>query len=351
MGCATGVRAAPHPAPPGRGPCGRGPYHPPMAPPGVTRLAPSPTGPLHLGNACTFLATWALARNQRWRIEMRMEDLDAPRVQAAGDAAAAILEELRWLGVEWDGPVLTQSAHLEVFAAAVTRLAEAGLVYESPHSRADVRQAASAPHADDVAAAFPASLRAPPGPRWRFESREVNHRMVVHPGGMEIVDGLQGSRVLDPAREFGDVVVWTRGGVPAYQLAVVVDDGRTGVTDVVRGADLLPSAAVQTLIHRALSQPVPRWWHVPLVVDQEGRRLAKRRGDATLSSLRSAGVPRERVLGLVAGWILGRPPEPIEPEAFVGAVDLPALRQWALRAHHPGHAPRFDAAAQAWLHG
>ena len=130
-----------------------------------SRIAPSPTGPLHLGNACTFLVNWALARNLGWRLVLRIEDLDQDRARAAGDTGTE--ESLRWLGIDHDDEVVRQSERLDSFARAMERLAAAGLIYESPHSRAEVREAAAAlgaPHADDAPARFPASLRPPPGP-------------------------------------------------------------------------------------------------------------------------------------------------------------------------------------------
>jgi glutamyl-tRNA synthetase len=262
-----------------------------------TRLAPSPTGSLHLGNARTFLLTWALARNEGWQVRLRLEDLDAERVRpdAITDARASIA----WLGLEHDGEELLQSRDLAPYENAMRRLAERRAIYRCERTRADVRRAASAPHAEDGETRFLPALR-PESEAFGFAERSANHRLLVEPGPEAVRDELHGERIFDPGLEVGDFLVWTRGGAPAYQLAVVVDDHRQGVTDVVRGDDLLASAARQQLLHRLLGQPVPRWWHLPLVAGPDGRRLAKRREDLHLAFLRSRGVRPERVIGLLA---------------------------------------------------
>lgn len=319
-------------------------------PPRRSRIAPSPTGPLHLGNACTFLVNWALARNGGWRLVLRIEDLDRDRALAAGDTATE--DVLAWLGIDHDGEPVRQSERLETFAAAMERLAALGLVYESPHSRAEVREAAlalGAPHAADAPAPFPPALRPRDAAAWAFRRRDVNHRLRIDPGAVAVNDLVAGDRTFDPALEAGDPIVWTKSGVPAYQLAVTVDDIAQGVTDVVRGDDLLPSAAVQAILHRALGNEPPRWWHLPLVLDADGQRMAKRHGALSLASLRAAGVPPERVRGLVASWIgAAERPEPLAPDAFRARVEPNILRQWHARA--TVSPPRLDERSIAWLH-
>jgi len=307
----------------------------------VTRLAPSPTGSLHLGNLRTFLLTWLVARSRGWTLAMRIEDLDAQRVKPG--AVEETLELLSWLGLDHDGAILRQSEDLEPYRWAMRRLAEQGLVYACALSRSELRRVLSAPHDSESEPRFPPELRpkrrapAPPdsaapmgdsaapmdgsaapfGARstnealpdrdsecaWGFRDPSMNHRYATPPGVIELVDVLAGHRRFEPAAEVGDFVVWTRQGVPAYQLAVVVDDHRQGVTEVIRGDDLLPSAARQTHLHRSLSQQVPRWWHVPLVLDAQGRRLAKREGSGSAAGYRAAGVPPERLLGLLGEWL------------------------------------------------
>lgn len=316
-----------------------------------SRIAPSPTGPLHLGNACTFLVNWALARNLGWRLVLRIEDLDRDRAVAAGDTAT--LDILRWLGIDHDGEPVVQSRRIEAFAAAMDVLAARGLVYESPHSRSEVREAQAAlgaPHAGDAAPPFPPSLRPPAGGAWGFARRDVNHRFRVDDGHAEVHDEVAGDRRMDPAASTGDFLVWTKAGFPSYQLAVTVDDIAQGVTDVVRGDDLLPSAALQAMLHRALGAQPPRWWHVPLVLDVDGSRMAKRAGSRSLASLRAAGVEPDRVRGLAAWWVCGgHGPEPLDPAGFRARIDPNILRNWHARAIVSP--PRLEERLLAWLHG
>ena len=316
-----------------------------------SRIAPSPTGPLHLGNACTFLVNWALARNLGWRLVLRIEDLDRERAAAAGETGTA--GALAWLGIDTDGEALVQSGRIEAFAEAMRTLAARGLVYESPHSRSEVREAQAAlgaPHASDAAPPFPVALRPADGPAWGFARRDVNHRVRVDAGLVQVDDEVAGTRRIDPARETGDFLVWTKGGFPSYQLAVTVDDIAQGVTDVVRGDDLLPSAALQGMLHRALGAEPPRWWHLPLVLDADGTRMAKRAGSRSLASLQAAGVDPDRVRGLAAWWVRGGSgPEPLGPAAFRARIDPNILRGWHARA--TVSPPRLEERLLAWLHG
>jgi glutamyl-tRNA synthetase len=249
--------------------------------------------------------------------------------------------------------VVRQSQRLDAFAAAMERLAGLGLVYESPHSRSEVREASlalGAPHAADAPAPFPATLRPTDPGAWRFRRRDVNHRLRIDPGATGVEDEVAGAHTFDPARDSGDPIVWTKAGFPAYQLAVTVDDIAQGVTDVVRGDDLLPSAAIQSIVHRALGHEPPRWWHLPLALDADGRRMAKRDGARSLASLRAAGVDPARVRGLVAGWIGAvERPEPLDPDAFRALVEPNILRRWHARA--TVSPPRLDERSVAWLHG
>ncbi|MFO0784172.1 MAG: glutamate--tRNA ligase family protein [Phycisphaerales bacterium] len=318
------------------------------APLAASRLAPSPTGPLHVGNACTFLVNWALARKLGWRLHLRIEDLDTARVQAAATEAEV---DLAWLGVDHDGPPVRQSDRMPLYHQAMEALAAAGLVYQSPHSRAEVREAAaalSAPH-QPAGAPFPHTLRPPPGPAWGFARADVNHRLRVDPGDIAVQDQLHGLSTFHPAQSEGDFIVWTKSGYPAYQLAVVVDDAAQGVTDVVRGQDLLPSAALQTLIYRALGKPAPRWWHLPLVTDAAGQRLAKRAGSYSLTHLRQTGTPPERVVGLVAWWCGAQPSlQPMDAARLPAALHPSMLRVWAARAAH--QPPSLTDPILEWLH-
>lgn len=247
------------------------------------------------------MINWALARRQGWRLLMRMEDLDGPRVKP--ETVRHTLDTLEWLGLDHDGDVVEQSSDLAPYRDALARLAEHQLVYRCHLTRREVAAAAlSAPHADDHETRFPRALRARDPALFTVTEDETNYRLVVDAESVVVDDELRGTRVFDPAREVGDFVVWTRRGVPGYQLAVVVDDARFGVTDVVRGDDLLPSAARQQLIYAGLDATPPTWWHVPLVLGPDGHRLAKRHGDTRLARYREHGVHAERVVGLLARW-------------------------------------------------
>ncbi len=270
---------------------------------GVTRLAPSPTGALHLGNARTFLVNWALARRHGWRIVLRIEDLDGPRVKAGATQGA--IDTLRWLGIDWDEGPIVQSSDLSPYVHAMRRLAERGLVYPSDLTRTEIEAAASAPQEGGPAESrFPPELRPPREtfPRG-FDEPDRGWRFVAPEGEVSFEDRFAGAQRFDPSASVGDFVVWTKRGQPSYQLAVVVDDIRQGVTEVVRGDDLLDSTARQVLLYRALGHAgTPNWTHLPLVVGEDGKRLAKRHGDTRVSRYREAGVPAERVIGLLAHW-------------------------------------------------
>jgi glutamyl-tRNA synthetase len=273
----------------------------PDSKPEVTRLAPSPTGALHLGNARTFLANWLLARQRGWRIVLRIEDLGGPAIKPW--AAAAAVDILQWLGLDWDEGPLTQAADLGPYARAMEQLASAGLAYPCNLSRQEILAAASAPQEGSREVRYPPELRPACGPA-RFESTGTNWRFRTTDEQVVIEDAFAGLVELRPLETIGDFVIWTKRGEPAYQLAVVVDDARQGVTQVVRGDDLLDSAGRQALLQRALGLPAPTWMHLPLVLGDDGRRLAKRHGDTRLDRYREAAVPLERVLGLL-GWWLG----------------------------------------------
>jgi glutamyl-tRNA synthetase len=306
----------------------------------VTRLAPSPTGALHLGNARTFLITWAIARQNGWRILMRIEDIDGPRVKPG--AGEETLEILRWLGIDWDGEPILQSRDVQHHRRAAERLAAGGHIYSCELSRRDIEAVSSAPHFGQNETVYPPSLRPlrHDPQRWSF-GREANYRFATPDRAVTFHDEIGGPQCHRPIEEIGDFVVWTRQGMPSYQLAVVVDDARQGVTDVIRGDDLLPSAARQILLYEALGLRPPRWWHLPLVVGPDGRRLAKRHGDTRVSAYREAGVPAERIIGLLASWSGVLPaPEPVSAAAFADRFDVGTL---------PRRRTVFDERDHQWL--
>ncbi len=251
---------------------------------------------------------------------MRIEDLDGPRIKTG--AAEGILETLRWVGIDWDGEVLVQSSDLGPYRRAMCHLASQRLVYASELTRTQIESAASAPHADEHEVAFPATLRPDQIPE-RFTDEETNWRFVTPERLVEIDDAFAGLQLSTPAHECGDFVVWTKRGQPAYQLAVVVDDARQGVTDVIRGNDLLPSAARQMLLQEALGIPTPRYLHLPIVRGADGRRLAKRHGDTKVDTYRSAGVRSERLIGLMAYWCgLTQELGEVSRREFVDALEM-----------------------------
>ena len=314
--------------------------------PGVTRLAPSPTGALHVGNARTFLINWCMARAAGWRVVLRIEDLDTPRVKPG--VIADTVEILRWLGLDWDeGPIL-QSADPEPYRDALRTLVKRGLVYPCALSRAEIEAAAAAPNEGDRELRFTPSLRPPMGvlgPAPGGASNEpTNWRLQVDDGRVTIEDRFRGRVELNIAQSVGDFVVWTKQDCPSYQLAVVVDDARQGVTEVVRGDDLLDSAGRQTLVYRALGlgEP-PAYTHLPLVRGADGKRLAKRHGSTRLDALRDRGVPSGRVLALLARWCgvdVGGGGESVRAGDLIGAVRLDTI---------PRHDITLTPEDEAWL--
>jgi glutamyl-tRNA synthetase len=274
------------------------------------RFAPSPTGALHLGNARTALLAWLHARAAGGAFAMRVEDLDFGRVRPG--VMETQLDELRWLGLDWDeGPDVggphapyVQSQRMPLYEAALRRLAERGLLFECTCSRRDIAAAASAPHTGEEGPRYPGTCRDrrvdPTVPSLLTHGRSaVALRMRVEPRGVCFDDLLMGRCCFDSSAETGDFVVRRKDGAAAYQLAVVVDDHAMGITHVVRGGDLLSSTARQLLVYRALELPEPRFLHVPLMLGADGERLAKRHGSVSLGELRARGISPARV----AGWL------------------------------------------------
>ena len=283
----------------------------------VGRLAPTPSGGLHLGNARTFLIAWLSARAAGGRMVMRIDDLDQARVKPG--AVDQALADLRWLGLEWDGEPVFQSRRGAAYGAALAKLQADGLVYPCSCSRREIEQAARAPHAGDEGPVYPGTCRGRVGnsrrpPAWRF---------AVSDGRVEFTDGVHGRCEMDVAAACGDFVVFRNDGIAAYQLATVVDDAFQGVTEVVRGDDLLSSTPRQLLLDRALGLTPPRFLHVPLVLDAGGERMAKRRDSTRLAVLRADGVSAARVIGRLAGscgW--AEPGEEILPAGLIERFTL-----------------------------
>ena len=267
----------------------------------VGRLAPSPTGRLHVGHARSFLLAWWYARKAGGELRLRMEDLDTTRVRPGMIEAAR--EDLDWLGLTTDGPELLQSTRAGALRSVAEELLGRGLAYPCTCTRREIELARSAPHAGEEGAAYPGTCRG------RFssleEAREVTGRepalrVQVPSGPVRFQDRLRGDLEEDLSRTVGDFPVTSRDGQVAYQLAVVLDDAHQGVTQVVRGEDLLGSTARQAFLHDLLGLPRPEWVHVPLVTDEGGQRLAKRSDAEALSALREDGVRAEALIGWCA---------------------------------------------------
>jgi glutamyl-tRNA synthetase len=290
------------------------------------RFAPSPTGKLHLGNVRTALLAWLQVRALGGEFLLRIEDLD--RARCRPEFVDAMLRDLEYLGLEWDAPPWFQSQRQIVYDEAIALLSVRGQLYGCHCSRAEIARVASAPHgASDDGPRYPgtcADLTA----EERAEREQVRPpalRFRVRPGEIEFMDLLHGRYRQDVQREVGDFVVGGRDGVPSYQLAVVVDDAASGITHVLRGDDLLPSTPRQLLLYEAFEEPAPAFLHVPLLVDPDGRRLAKREGATELAYLRDHGVPAEKVLGVLAQWSGLGNGEPVTARALVERFSLARL--------------------------
>jgi glutamyl/glutaminyl-tRNA synthetase len=281
------------------------------------RIAPSPTGLLHLGHARTFWIAAQRAAENQGQLILRNEDLDPQRRRP--EFVDAMIEDLRWLGIEWtEGPDVggpfapyTQSERRALYLAAWEKLRDLGMIYPCTCSRKDVMQAAGAPNAGDDEPIYPGTCRpqgrlaaavelrstapaeaavprcdAPAGLNWRFRLRNGEEIRFddLHLGPQRMVAG----------RDFGDFIVWRGDEVPAYQFAVVVDDAAMRITEVVRGADLVKSTARQILLYRALGLKIPEFYHCDLVRDEKGVRLAKRHDALSIRRLRELGWTPER---------------------------------------------------------
>lgn len=284
--------------------------HTPTQPPMKGRYAPSPTGRMHLGNAFSALVSWLSARRAGGSWVLRIEDLDPQRSRR--EYALQLQDDLHWLGLDWDeggvdadGPAApySQSLRGDIYAAALERLRDTGLLYPCFCTRADI-MATQAPHQSDGRVVYAGTCR-PPLPCRDFPERRHALRIAVGDAAISFSDTIFGPQTVKLAEHCGDFVVRRADGAWAYQLAVVVDDAAMGATEVVRGADLLLSSAQQIYLYRLLGLPEPEFFHVPLICNREGRRLSKRDGDVDFGALRARHTPEEVVglLGHLAGLI------------------------------------------------
>ncbi len=281
-------------------------------PPYRGRLAPSPTGYLHLGHARTFWIAYERARAAGGALVLRNEDLDPHRSKP--EYARAFMEDLRWFGIEWqEGPDVggpyapyAQSERRELYVQTWRRLYDGGWIYPCECSRKDLAEAAQAPHESNDEPIYSGKCR---GRRWQAESPAgVNWRFRVPDGrALRFHDVAQGQQEFTAGSDFGDFVVWRRDDVPAYQLAVVADDNAMKITEVVRGCDLLKSTGRQILLYEALGVAPPAYYHCDLLVNEQGERLAKRSDALSLRALRAHGLRPEQIrenwlgMRLVAG--------------------------------------------------
>lgn len=269
----------------------------------VTRFAPSPSGRLHLGHAFSAAIGHARARGGRGKFRLRIEDLDQTRCRP--EFVGGIFEDLRWLGLDWDDPVLVQSERTGAYEDALRDLKARGLVFACFCTRADIAQSLTAPHGD-AATSYPGTCRNlpdDPGRRaktphcWRLNSSRALEQAGL-PGWTEA----DGSTFSTDTRDIGDAILARKDAPASYHLSCVVDDAQSGATMVVRGADLRPSTPIQRLLQSLLGLPEPTYLHHPLVTFEDGRRLAKRDLAPTLASMREGGTDgRTLVAGLLAG--------------------------------------------------
>ncbi len=300
------------------------------------RLAPSPTGDMHLGNAWSFLLAWLACRSLGGTIVLRMEDLDPERCKPS--FASAIMEDLHWLGLDWDegpdvggscGPYV-QSERQALYETALRRLNQLGVIYPCYCTRKELRELAGAPHPHstresvfgDMGAPYPGTCRdlnAQQRLLRENQGRRACLRLRCPAISLAFTDAVYKQKwESTPEQWGGDFALQRSDGVTAYQLAVVVDDGLMGITQVVRGADLLSSTSRQLLLFDLLGFPRPEYAHVPLLCDAEGFRLAKRHNSLSLRSLRIQGVSPEAILGYLAyKAALYEYIRPVQPETLV----------------------------------
>lgn len=267
------------------------------------RLAPSPTGYLHLGHARTFWIAQQRAEAAGGALILRSDDLDGARCRP--EFSTAMIEDLRWFGLRWsEGPDIggqhapyVQSERMAPYVAAFERLRALGIIYPCVCSRQDVVRALGAPHASEEEPIYPGTCRPPEGRRERPKAKdETNWRFRVPDGeAINFDDSALGAHAETAGRDFGDFLVWRKDGLPSYQLACVVDDAAMGITEVVRGADLLTSTCRQLLLYRALGLAAPAFHHCALLTDARGIRLAKRADALSLRTLRAGGATPEEL--------------------------------------------------------
>ncbi len=281
---------------------------------------------MHLGNARSALLGWLHAKSLGGEFLLRIEDLDKDRCKPK--AVDALYRDLEWLGLLWDGPVVKQSERADAYREALGVLQAKGLTFFCTCSRADLARAASAPHEGEDGPLYPGTCRGgvtQPG-------RPASVRFRPHGGVTSFVDLVHGEYRQDVEQAVGDFVIRRADGVAAYQLAVVVDDAASGVTHVLRGDDLLSSTPRQLQLFEALGLEAPRYAHVPLLLDEQGRRMAKRDGASTVAFFRERGDDPRVLLGRLAQWSGLSSGAPVSAAELVSGFSLEALRRDAVVA-------------------
>lgn len=286
----------------------------------VGRFAPSPSGRMHLGNVCAALLAWLSVRSKGGKMVLRIEDLDPQRCKA--EYANQLKRDLQWLGLDWDMEQTPQSLRTQAYTEAFVSLEKKGLVYPCYCSRSELH-AASAPHAGDGQAVYAGICRGLSDAQRAEKSRAPAWRLKVPEDTITFCDGVQGLCAQDLARECGDFIIRRSDGVYAYQLAVVVDDAAAGVSEVVRGCDLLSSAPRQMYLQELLGFDHPQYYHVPLLVAPDGRRLSKRERDLDMQALRLRYTPQQLIGRLAhACGLIGHPQS-------ISAQELAADFSWS----------------------
>ena len=282
------------------------------------RYAPSPSGRMHLGNLMCCLLAWLSAKSKGGQVLLRIEDLDTQRCPRS--YADAIVDDLAWLGLAADGPTppVYQSDRSEIYQRYFDELSRRGLVYPCFCSRSQLH-AASAPHTSDGNVVYPGTCRGLTAAEIeeKRKKKAPAYRLMVPDEDITFVDGCMGPHTENLLHDCGDFYLRRADGVFAYQLAVVVDDARMGVTEVVRGADLLSSTARQLYLYRLLGLQPPRFAHCPLLLAPDGRRLSKRDGDQSLENLREKYTAQEIVGKLAYAYGLQPEPAPRTPESLI----------------------------------
>lgn len=262
-----------------------------------TRLAPSPTGFLHLGHGRTFWFAWDRCRRLNGSLVLRTEDLDYARCKP--EFVRGAMTDIQWLGLNWDTGPYFQSERLGLYRVYLQKLIDSGCAYPCWCSRKDILEAAGAPHESGDEPVYPGTCRNRHRPDQHQAGRMPAYRFrIPDNGSVRFLDGFSGPHEFQCGRDFGDFVLWRQDGIPSYQLAIVVDDYLMGISEVVRGEDLLKSTARQILIYQALGWKIPNWYHCPLMLDKDGTRLAKRHKSLSLRQLRSQGTSPNELISI-----------------------------------------------------